>query len=801
MIRRTRSTCSLRRTRPRWTAAALSLQYLVFVIYVLLGIARGEALTFGSPRNKFSNNKVANGDAVSGGVVDGRFATFVSVSHGVVAPSGRYREHQQEQQRRRRRRRRLCESFQASASGGRRRHSHRGTLVTDSATRRDSKTDEEVLHRERTQIPENDRNKRVRNSGGLLPEHHQLTATTIANKRVPAQDITSRGPSVEPPPFTVREPAGTNRLGFIRQTSSATVVISAMAASSGLFSPLPSRSTTASATAANNAVTARAPGGVVATATDRLPGSDMVWLDADSGTVVSTLSQVEETYCEGFVAYLARFLLNYDDDCKAYFRHKMDVAVKKADGRERWEEFRGFVASVGFGLNRYQGPGGPQKLCESLSRKYASRNPHDGASGQLAMLFSLLPPDRQPVSAITSLLSAPGSSKMENSLRSTSGTATSASAVVSRVSASMSAVGYDLSSILEESPSSLLPTELLPQFDKASKTFFVPGVKGRQGEMLLVFGTRGPFPISKERALTIADYGLFAACGAFGCTTTHLTVVPLDVVKTRLQTEPGRYEGLAEGVSTIAREEGWTMLLKGVGPTLAGYLWYGVTVYPGYELFKRLFIGLAGPLNAAVLRVPLVLAAGATATCFACIGVCPAEAVRIRQVADPMIGDMPNAVKQIVGESGWGKLYEGLPSILFRQISFGMMKFLVFDFFTEFAYGVLPMLAEQTSTQLSVSLTSGLVAGVCAAIVSQPADTVLSRMNKDPGRASIPGTLRAIVEERGLEGLFLGLQSRIVWSGAIISGQFLLYDICKTALHVGADDLKVFLDVVASVDL
>lgn len=43
---------------------------------------------------------------------------------------------------------------------------------------------------------------------------------------------------------------------------------------------------------------------------------------------------------------------------------------------------------------------------------------------------------------------------------------------------------------------------------------------------------------------------------------------------------------------------------------------------------------------------------------------------------------------------------------------------------SEFAYGVLPMLAEQTSTQLSVSLTSGLVAGVCAAIVSQPGETL-----------------------------------------------------------------------------
>lgn len=46
------------------------------------------------------------------------------------------------------------------------------------------------------------------------------------------------------------------------------------------------------------------------------------------------------------------------------------------------------------------------------------------------------------------------------------------------------------------------------------------------------------------------------------------------------------------------------------------------------------------------------------------------------------MGSMPSAIKQIVAESGWGKLYEGLPSILFRQISFGMMKFLVFDFFT-----------------------------------------------------------------------------------------------------------------------
>lgn len=78
---------------------------------------------------------------------------------------------------------------------------------------------------------------------------------------------------------------------------------------------------------------------------------------------------------------------------------------------------------------------------------------------------------------------------------------------------------------------------------------------------------------------------------------------------------------------------------------------------------------------------------------------------------------------------------------------------------------------------------------------------MLSILNRESGRASIPGTVRAIIDERGIEGLFLGLQSRIVWSGAIISGQFLLYDVCKTALHVSADDLKVFLDAISSAGL
>lgn len=65
-------------------------------------------------------------------------------------------------------------------------------------------------------------------------------------------------------------------------------------------------------------------------------------------------------------------------------------------------------------------------------------------------------------------------------------------------------------------------------------------------------------------------------------------------------------------------------------------------------------------------------------------------------------------------------------------------KFLVFDYFADFVFDLQPVLAERMETQLLVSLFSGAVAGVVSSIVSQPADTVLTRMNQPLGRMFLP---------------------------------------------------------------
>lgn len=100
-------------------------------------------------------------------------------------------------------------------------------------------------------------------------------------------------------------------------------------------------------------------------------------------------------------------------------------------------------------------------------------------------------------------------------------------------------------------------------------------------------------------------------------------------------------------------------------------------------------------------------------------------------------------------QDGPGVFYDGLSTLLVRQVFFGMMKFLVFDYFADFVFDLQPALAEKVETQLLVSLLSGAVAGVASSIVSQPADTILTRMNQKEGRAFFFSTAQEIWEEQG----------------------------------------------------
>jgi solute carrier family 25 phosphate transporter 3 len=84
------------------------------------------------------------------------------------------------------------------------------------------------------------------------------------------------------------------------------------------------------------------------------------------------------------------------------------------------------------------------------------------------------------------------------------------------------------------------------------------------------------------------------------------------------------------------------------------------------------------------------------------------------------------------------------------------------------------------SSKLLVSLSSGVIAGVAAAVISHPADTLLSKVNKAGagGEGSIFTRLGRIASEIGFVKLAtVGLGARCVMIGTLTAGQFLLFDI------------------------
>ena len=81
------------------------------------------------------------------------------------------------------------------------------------------------------------------------------------------------------------------------------------------------------------------------------------------------------------------------------------------------------------------------------------------------------------------------------------------------------------------------------------------------------------------------------------CGITHTIVVPLDLVKCRIQVDAAKYKSIVNGFKVTIAEEGAVALTKGWAPTLIGYSMQGVGKFGFYELFKILYSGILGEVR------------------------------------------------------------------------------------------------------------------------------------------------------------------------------------------------------------
>merc|ERR1712217_669188 len=165
------------------------------------------------------------------------------------------------------------------------------------------------------------------------------------------------------------------------------------------------------------------------------------------------------------------------------------------------------------------------------------------------------------------------------------------------------------------------------------------------------------------------------------------------------------------------------------------------------------------------------------------------EAVRIRSASDPTYASgMLGTGKKMVAEMGVvNALYSGFGPMLFKQIPYTMAKFAVQQKAAEKIYNVLgssPATMAKSGV-IAVSLGSGVIAGVAAATISQPADGLLSKVNKKGagGEGSMMVRLGRIAAETGFVKLCTqGLFARWIHVGLITAGQFAVVDACMMAV-------------------
>ncbi|KAF7770494.1 hypothetical protein Agabi119p4_6468 [Agaricus bisporus var. burnettii] len=289
------------------------------------------------------------------------------------------------------------------------------------------------------------------------------------------------------------------------------------------------------------------------------------------------------------------------------------------------------------------------------------------------------------------------------------------------------------------------------------------------------------------------DGSYYAKCmlgGVLACGFTHAGITPLDVAKCNMQVNPVKYSALGGTLKTLVAEEGSKGIWKGLGPTFVGYSLQGMFKYGLYEVFKDAYMNLAGEDLSNKYKPAIWLAGSASAEVFADIALCPLEMTKVKIQTSPT-GTFPIPFGAALAEMSKTKAstrypFGSLVPLWSRQIPYTMAKFFFFEKIVQLFYTHVftePKESYGKTTQLGVTFSSGYLAGVVCAIVSHPADSLVSQLGKAENRGKSIG---AISKEVGIMSLATkGLGTRVIMIGTLTGFQWWIYDTFKSTMGMG----------------
>lgn len=216
-----------------------------------------------------------------------------------------------------------------------------------------------------------------------------------------------------------------------------------------------------------------------------------------------------------------------------------------------------------------------------------------------------------------------------------------------------------------------------------------------------------------------------ALAATTACVTGAVTTLPIDIIKTRIQTLPAR-TSVRRVASSILAQDGPRGFFRGLAPALL--------MTPGsilqYTLYDELRSRKVPPLSAATLAGVVDITVRT-----------PFEKVK--------------TVAQVGGSLTWGirSLWSGYGATLLRDVPYVCVYWS--------AYDVLKRYIQSDNTVIN-GFVAGFFAGAIAATVCTPFDVVKTRIQTAPPGLAPFGVLTTLVRTHGLTYLFAGLPARLV---------------------------------------
>ncbi|KAK6171588.1 hypothetical protein SNE40_019744 [Patella caerulea] len=256
--------------------------------------------------------------------------------------------------------------------------------------------------------------------------------------------------------------------------------------------------------------------------------------------------------------------------------------------------------------------------------------------------------------------------------------------------------------------------------------------------------------------------------GSFSGTCSTLLFQPLDLVKTRVQSSitHGNKVGMVAVFTNVVKDETLVGLWRGLIPSITRCV-PGVGVYFSTIHYLRTNYGSKDPHPLESLTL------GALARCFAGVSVLPFTVIKTRYESGTFAyRGVSQALIGIYSREGLKGLYSGLAPTLLRDAPFSGLYLM---FYSQIKKSLPPSILHNGSP--IIHFQCGILAGMLASLVTQPADVIKTHMQLNPQKfCNIKSAVTYVFEREGMVGFWRGLIPRTIRRTLISAMAWTIYE-------------------------